>query len=80
MEGQRTSNLRTRIIDRGHKLEAIFYSPEGSAMQLRDTAKLELQLLDGDTVIGKQQITANYVALMTVAEDRWKVRLLQQVP
>src|SRR3954452_13153489 len=32
VQGQRASNLRVRIIDRGHKLEAIFYSPEGSAL------------------------------------------------
>ena len=67
-------------MDRGHKLEAIFYSPEGSAMQLRDTAKLEIEYLDGDTVVGREQVTAHYLALMTVAEDRWKVRLLQAAP
>ncbi len=80
VNGQRSAGLRIRTIDRGHRLEAIFYSPEGSAMQLRDTAKLEIQLLDGETVLSTQQVTASYVALMTVAEDRWKVRLLQQAP
>jgi hypothetical protein len=46
-------------------------------MQLHDTAKLEEQILDGDTVVSSRQLTASYVVLMTVGEERWKVRLLQ---
>jgi hypothetical protein len=77
---QKKSQLRTRYLDRGHKLEAIFYSPEGSAMQLRDTAQLEVQVLDGDTVIDSQQLTQHYLVLMTVADAGWKVRVLEAVP
>ncbi len=77
---QRRAGLRTRYVDRGHKLQAVFYSPEGSAMQLQDTAKLEEQILDGDTVVSSHDIIANYVVLMTVGEERWKVRLLQELP
>jgi len=80
IEGQRASNLKVRIVDRGHKLDAIFYSPEGSAMQLRDTAQLEKQILDGGKIIHSEQVTQQYHVLMTVAEDRWKVRVLQAVP
>ena len=80
VEGQRASNLHTRIIDRGHKLEAIFYSPEGSAMQVRDTAQLEIEYLDGSSVVHREQVTQKYLALLTVGEDRWKVRVLEEVP
>jgi hypothetical protein len=76
---QKKNGLRTRITDRGHKLEAIFYSPEGSALQLRDAAQIQLETLDGDTVLHSEQVTLHYVTLMTVAEDHWKVRLLQEV-
>ena len=79
LEGQQKNGLRTRLIDRGHKLEAVFYSPEGSAMQLRDTAQLEIQVLNGGQVIHSEQTTLHYIALMTTAEDRWKVRLLEEV-
>jgi hypothetical protein len=48
---QRQNGLKTRIIDRGHKVDAIFYAPDGSALELRDTATLETQVLDGQTVI-----------------------------
>ena len=77
---QKKSGVRVRYVDRGHKVQAIFYSPEGSAMQLRDTARYDLEVLDGDTVITSQPATQNYIALMTVTEDRWKVRVLQAVP
>jgi hypothetical protein len=76
---QRKSGLRVRYVDHGHKVQAIFYSPEGSTMQLRDTAQYELEVLDGDNVISSQPVTQNYLALMTVTEDRWKVRVLQAV-
>jgi hypothetical protein len=80
VQQQRRAGLRTRYIDHGHKLQAVFYSPEGSAMQLHDTAKLEEQVLDGDTVVSSRELTASYVVLMTVGEERWKVRLLQGLP
>ena len=76
---QRKSGLRVRYIDRGHKVYVIFYSPEGSTMQLRDTAEYELEVMDGKTVISSQPVTQNYIALMTVTEDRWKIRFLQAV-
>jgi hypothetical protein len=31
-------------------------------------------------VIHSQPVTQNYIALMTVTEDRWKVRMLEAVP
>lgn len=77
---QAKSGLRTRYVDRGHKLDIVFYSPEGSSITLRDTAQLERQVLDGDKVIHSEQVTAHYIALMTPTEVRWKVRLLQEVP
>lgn len=77
---QQKSGMSVRFIDHGHKLDAVFYSPEGSAMQLRDTAQMEKQTLDGGKVIHSEQITQQYYVLMTVAEDRWKVRVLQAIP
>ncbi len=76
---QQSNGLKTRIVDHGHKVEAIFYSIDGSAIQLRDTASIETQILDGTTVIHSDQAQIHYVAIMTGAEDRWKVRVLQSV-
>jgi hypothetical protein len=77
VQQQRQNGLTTRIIDRGHKVDALFYSPDGSAVELRDTASLETQVLDGGTVIHSDQAQIHYYAVMTGAEDRWKVRVLE---
>ena len=77
---QQKTGLHTRYIDHGHNLQAVFYSQDGSAMQLRDSARLEVQLLDGDKVIHSDQFTQNYLVVMTTGENRWKVRVLQALP
>jgi hypothetical protein len=77
---QQKHGLSTRYVDHGHQVEATFYSPEGSAVQLSDTAQLEVQLLDGDKVISSQNVTRKYIAVVTVVEDTWKVRVLEGVP
>ena len=80
MKQQKKNGLRTRYIDHGHQVEATFYSPEGSAVQLRDTAQLEIQVLDGDKIVSSQNVTRNYIAVVTVVDDGWKVRALDSVP
>jgi hypothetical protein len=76
VKDQRQSGLTTRIVDRGHQVEAIFYSLDGSAMQLRDRAALETEILEGGTVIHSERAQLTYYVIMTGAEDRWKVRVL----
>lgn len=77
VKDQKQSGLSTRIIDHGHKVEAVFYSPDGSAVELKDTASIETQVMDGGTVIHSDQAQIQYYAVMTGAEDRWKVRVLE---
>lgn len=77
---QNKSGARIRYQDRGHKLEAIFYSPAGDAMQLRDQAQIEVQYLDGDKVIQSEKVTFHYIVLMTPGADRWLVRDLEYTP
>jgi hypothetical protein len=77
VKDQKQHGLSTRIIDRGHKVEAIFYSPDGAAIELKDTATIETQVLDGGTVVHSDQAQIHYYAVMTGAEDRWKVRVLE---
>jgi len=47
---------------------------------VRDTAQLEIEYLDGSSVVHREQVTQSYLALLTVGEDRWKVRVLEEVP
>jgi hypothetical protein len=77
VKDQKEHGLTTRIIDRGHKVDAIFYSPDGAAIELKDTASIETQLLDNGSVIHSDQAQIQYYAIMTGAEDRWKVRVLE---
>ena len=78
VKDQKEQGLHTRIIDHGHKVEAIFY--DGAAIELKDTASIETQVLDGGTVIHSDQAQIHYYAVMTGAEDRWKLRVLQSTP
>lgn len=80
VKAQEAAGLSRRIVDQGHHLQVIFYSPDGSAMQLRDTAQLEIQYRDGSKVIHTEKLSAQYLVLMTPAENSWKVRVLQEIP
>jgi hypothetical protein len=77
---QKSSGLRVRYLDNGHQLDAVFYSPEGSTLELHDTAQLQQELLDGDTVVQSQKGTAHFLVVMTPTADHWQVRILQSVP
>lgn len=77
---QSRAGLRQHIVDQGHTVDAVLYSPEGSAIELHDTAHLQLQIMDGTKVVHSENVTLHYVALLTAAENSWKVRVLQAVP
>jgi hypothetical protein len=77
IEEQKKNGLKRKYIDHGHKVEVVFYSVEGSAMELKDTAQVEIQLLDGSKVVHSEQATVNYVALLTPTENSWKVRMFE---
>lgn len=80
VQSQIKSGLITRYEDQGHKLEAIFYAPAGDAMQLRDHAQLNVQVLDGSKVIYEEPLNIEYIVLMTPGADRWLVRQMQVIP
>ena len=80
VEQQQKSGLHEHLVDKGHTVEVVFYSPEGSAMELHDTVRLQIEVLDGSKVIHSEDATVHYVALLTAAENSWKVRMLEAVP
>jgi hypothetical protein len=77
---QKLTGIRTRYVDHGHKLVALFYSPAGDALQLCDRAQLEMQILDRHKLIDSEQIDLQYIVLMTPGADRWLVRDLEIAP
>lgn len=76
---QRRSGLTSRYLDQNHKVEAVFYAPEGDVIELHDTAEYRLQILDGSKTIHDEHVVVRYVVLMTPGADRWVVRQLQAV-
>jgi len=77
---QQQSGLSHRYTDQNHRLEAVFYSPEGDVVELHDTAQYHLQILDGEKDIHDENVVVHYVVLMTPGADRWTIRQLQAVP
>lgn len=77
---QAGTGIHRHYVDRGHKLEALFYSPDGGVMELQDNAEYEVQIFDGSKLLHSETTTARFLVLMTPGADRWLVRLLQGVP
>ena len=77
---QERTGVQTRLIDRGHKVDVLFYSPDGMSILLRDTAKFDMQISEGGKQIAEKPVTLHYLAVLTPTEVRWKVRVLQAVP
>ena len=76
---QGQAGLHLRIVDHGHQLKAVFYSTDGTAMQLLDRAQLEIQTFDGDKLLDTDNSPHEYMVLMTPGADRWYIRDLQEV-
>jgi hypothetical protein len=80
IEEQRKLGLRTRYQDRNHDINLVFYSPEGLSIELLDTVEYDVQVLDHEKLQATQHLRAQYLAVLTPTEVRWKVRILQSAP
>jgi hypothetical protein len=76
---QQQAGVHTRIVDHGHHLKAVFYSTDGTAMQLFDEADIEIQTFDGNKLLDTQNAPRRYIVLVTPGADRWYVRDLEEV-
>jgi len=79
VKNQRRSGVTSRYLNQTHKVEAVFYAPEGDVIELHDRAEYDLEIRDGSKTIHNEHSIANYVVLMTPGADRWVVRQLQAV-
>lgn len=77
---QQKTGMHVRYTDLGHKLNALFYSPAGDAIQLRDQAHLRIEIFDGGKVIDSEEVHLQYMVLMTPGADRWLIRDIQSTP
>lgn len=76
---QQRTGVHVHIVDHGHNLKAIFYSTDGTAMQLLDRVQLEIQTFDGNKLLETQSVPREYMVLMTPGADRWYVRDLEEI-
>src|SRR5258708_7816965 len=77
---QQRSGLSRQYVNQSHRLEAVFYAPEGDVMELHDTAEYEIRISDGGKIIHDEHVVMHFVVLMTPGADRWVIRQLQAVP
>jgi hypothetical protein len=77
---QEKIGLREQYLGQDHRLELVFYAPEGDVMELHDTVQCQHQIIDGRKVIHDEQLVLHYVVLMTPGADRWVIRQLQAMP
>lgn len=77
---QATLGIHTKYQDRAHDIQIVFYSPDGLSVQLIDMVDYDMQVLDHDNVLSAQRMHAKYIAVLTPADAKWKVRILQSGP
>lgn len=77
IQDQAKQGIHTRYQARSHDLQIVFYSPEGLSIQLIDKAEYDVQVFDHEKLQATQHITARYIVVLTPAEVRWRVRVLQ---
>jgi hypothetical protein len=80
IDHQQKLGVRTRYQDGKHNIKLVFYSPEGLSIELLDMMEYDVQILDHDKPLATQHIRAQYLAVLTPTEVRWKVRILQSTP
>jgi len=76
---QQQAGLGIHVVyqDRSHDIQVVFYSPEGLSVQLTDKVEYDVQVFDHDKVVNTKHVSARYIAVMTPAEVRWRVRVFQ---
>lgn len=79
VDSQRRSGLSSRYSNQTHRVDAVFYAPEGDVIELHDTAEYDYQIMDGGKSIHSEHAVVHYVVLMTPGADRWVVRQIQSV-
>jgi hypothetical protein len=69
--------IHTHYVDRSHRLQIVFYSPDGLSIQIVDHVDYDEQVMQGSTVLATQPVHARYVVVLTPSQTRWQVRVFQ---
>jgi hypothetical protein len=71
--------IRTHYLDRTHEIQVLFYSPEGSSIELIDKVEYNVEVLDHEKPVTSMPASARYIVILTPSEVRWRVRVMQAV-
>lgn len=63
-----------------HRIQIIFYSPNGLSIQMIDTVSYHEKILQKGKPVGAGTLTTRYIVVLTPTATRWMVRLLQGDP
>jgi hypothetical protein len=74
---QAKAGIQTHYQDRVHHIQFLFYSPEGLSIELIDDADYDVQVFDQGKPVSTVPAHARYIVVLTPAEVRWKVRVMQ---
>lgn len=74
---QAAAGITTRYVDQSHDIQIVFYSPDGLSVQLVDKVVYQEQVLKAGKVLASQPMRARYIAVLTPAAARWRVRIFQ---
>ena len=77
IEEQIKLGIHARYQAHTHDLQFVFYSPEGSSIQVIDTVEYDEQVLDHDKVLTTKPVRERYLVVLTPSEVRWRVRIFQ---
>jgi hypothetical protein len=76
---QQKAGLHSHYLDQRHRVDVVFYAPEGDVVELHDTVQCDFEVFDGEKLIHNEPAILRYVVLMTPSADRWVIRQFQAV-
>jgi hypothetical protein len=77
IEEQSRLGIHTHYQAQSHDLQFVFYSPEGSSIQLIDTVDYDEQVFDHDKLLAMKPVHERYLVVLTPSEVNWRVRIFQ---
>jgi hypothetical protein len=74
---QEKFGIETSYLPTSHDIKVVFYSPEGLSIELLDEVEYDVNVRKGEQSLGSEHVRTRYVAVLSPAETRWKVRVFQ---
>lgn len=74
---QAAAGVHVRYQPTAHRIHLLLYSPEGMSIELADDVDYEMRVFSQRRLIRTVPESARYIVILTPAELRWQVRLLQ---